>query len=363
MPMDMESVTLFSRDEYYRELAERAAATKKDQRVVVSTMSFTPELPGLQPVLEGLMRAVRNGAQVRLMVDAYAFLINNSRPGPLFFKTILPARLPKLYRYRLALLEQLKAATGSYAIINWPSRAFTNPFAGRSHLKFAIIGEWLYIGGCNLNPRDHIDIMVGWKDQRASDWLYNFADAISKTGSVKGALQGKDTSFVVDEQNTIFVDAGVKRQSVIFDQAMRLIDEAEKEIFMTCQYFPNSITTRHLAAAVERGVEVKLVYGHPGQHPFPFNIAHHVVELWERLHNPAVLFRHGLPKGSPSLHAKVLVSEKAAMVGSHNYVTAGVKFGTAEIALYSTAPMIIKGLHQHLEGQIIEAAQRDDASQ
>jgi phosphatidylserine/phosphatidylglycerophosphate/cardiolipin synthase-like enzyme len=336
MAIKMESVRFFTRDEYYQELAKRAGAARKGQVVVVATMSFKPELPGLQPVLDGLMQAAGNGAKVRLIVDAYNFLINNARPGPLFFKATLPERLPKVYQYRLTALEQLKVAAGSYSIINWPARALTNPFAGRSHLKFAIIGQRLYIGGCNLNPRDHIDVMVGWQDQRTSDWLSGIAEAINKAGNVKRALQGQDTSFTIDSQNTLLVDAGVKKQSLIFDQAMRLIDEAEERIFMTCQYFPNSTTARHLAAAVKRGVDVQLIYGHHGQHPFPLNIAHHLVELWERLRNPAVLFRYGLPKDSKSLHAKVLVSEKAAMVGSHNYVTAGVRFGTAEIALHNT---------------------------
>ena len=39
---------------------------------------------------------------------------------------------------------------------------------------------------------------------------------------------------------------------------------------------------------------------------------------------------------APKLHAKVLVSERCAIIGSHNYVWQGVRFGTAEIAFITT---------------------------
>jgi hypothetical protein len=40
-----------------------------------------------------------------------------------------------------------------------------------------------------------------------------------------------------------------------------------------------------------------------------------------------------LPKTGPGLHAKLIATEKGAIIGSHNYVRTGVQLGTAEIAL------------------------------
>ena len=62
-------------------------------------------------------------------------------------------------------------------------------------------------------------------------------------------------------------------------------------------------------------------------------------QMRERMRNlPEHFFAGRLGKLVPKLHAKVLASEKAAIVGSHNYVIQGVNFGTAELALHSMDP-------------------------
>lgn len=303
---------------------------------MLATMSFKPEFKGLEMVFEALEGAAKRGAVVDLLVDAYAFLINDARPGPLFFRAVLPKNLHEPYATRKQALNRLEAAGVRCTIINKPDRRFTNPFSGRSHIKLAIVGNYAYTGGCNLNPRDHIDVMVGWLDQKSSDWLYELMQQAVQTGSVREALQGKDTSLQIDDSTKILIDAGVRGQSLIYKEALALMDSTRSTLFMTCQYFPDGSTTRHLHDAYRRGADVKIVYGNPAQHPFPHNLLHHGVKLLEKRRRPASFFAHELQKGGRSLHAKVLVSEYAAMVGSHNYVPAGVKWGTAEIALHST---------------------------
>ncbi len=55
------------------------------------------------------------------------------------------------------------------------------------------------------------------------------------------------------------------------------------------------------------------------------------------------------------MHSKVLLvdhdsSEKAiAMMGTHNFMTGGVKFGTEEIALQSTNPRFIRNLSNYYD--------------
>jgi hypothetical protein len=79
---------------------------------------------------------------------------------------------------------------------------------------------------------------------------------------------------------------------------------------------------------------------------------HHAVIRAEKLHRPRELFAHQLPKDLKRLHAKLLASEHGAFVGSHNYVTHGVNFGTAEIAIRRYDPAFALGtlevLKQHL---------------
>lgn len=299
-------------------------------------MSYKPEQPGIKPVLGALAQAAERGAIVDFMVDAYAFLINNAAPGSLFFHTTLPQRLRGLYAVRKQTLQTLEAAGVRCTIIHVPRRRFTNPFSGRSHIKLAIVGDYTYTGGCNLNPRDHIDVMVGWQDQKSSDWLYDLMQQTIRQGSVTEALAGKDKSFQIDSSTKLLIDSGIRNQSLIYEEALGLMDGAQRRLFMTCQYFPDGRTTEHLQDAYKRGVGVEIMYGNPAQHLFPHNLLHHGVKWREKRRRPASFFAHELPKGGQSLHAKILVSEHAAMVGSHNYVPAGVRWGTAEIALFST---------------------------
>lgn len=334
----------FSRLEYYEDLARRISHAEAGERVVLMTMSFKPEKPGLEAIVDALCSAARKGANVDFLVDAYPFIMSDARPGPLFFKGELPTKLPEPYRTRFDILQRIEAAGGRYKIINWPKRSFANPFSGRSHMKLGIIGNYVYTGGCNLNPRDHIDVMVGWEDGSSADWLYNITQRIIAEGSVYDALAANDTLHKIDETTTLLIDAGIRNQSIIYQNALELIDAAVEELFMTCQYFPNGETIKRLHRAEKRGVKVKILFGNPAQHPIPFNLLHHGVKNFERLRRPESFFNDQLPKHGPTLHAKVLISEKAAMVGSHNYVPAGVKWGTAEIALRSEDKNFIKNL-------------------
>jgi hypothetical protein len=55
----------------------------------------------------------------------------------------------------------------------------------------------------------------------------------------------------------------------------------------------------------------------------------------ESLRVPKGFFTEMLPRGGDTLHAKLLITDTGTMIGSHNYVAAGVLLGTAEIALLS----------------------------
>jgi hypothetical protein len=81
---------------------------------------------------------------------------------------------------------------------------------------------------------------------------------------------------------------------------------------------------------------VTIIYNHPSKHPFPFNFLHQGVVWSEKLSYSSHFFANQLPKDSDFIHAKLLATDKGTIIGSHNYVRAGVRFGTAEIALLST---------------------------
>ncbi len=329
--------TFYPRDVYYQDLARKIAKTKKGERVFLATMAFQPDKPLIENVLHQLYAAAQRGVMVQIMIDAFSFIIKEGVvPGPLLFTSTLPHYMTSTFRSRLLALEKLQICGGQYTIVNRPSRPLMLPFAGRSHIKFAVINNSVYVGGCNLANADQLDIMVGWTDTRIANWLCSFQEDASHNGHIANTLDGNDITLPVDKTTSLLLDAGIPNQSLIFDTALMLIDTAQKYIYITCQYFPNDITIRRLVAASLRGVDVTITYNHPSKHSFPLNILHHGVVWGEKRRRHPRFFAHQLSKKHSYIHAKLLVTDQGTIIGSHNYIRAGVAFGTAEIALFNT---------------------------
>lgn len=314
-------------------------------------MTFRPEEPAVQHLVESLETASKRGADVLLMIDAYNFLIDEHQtPGPLFFRSQLPKQLRGEFQQKMRWLSSLADQSVRYAITNMPKGAPSNPFAGRSHIKFAVVNDRIYIGGCNLSHAEQIDVMAAWDDKKTADWLYDFGQHMVASGG-SSFMDGTDIERPIDTQSIILVDAGARKQSIILDNALKLIDEAEKELFITCQYFPGGVTAQHLLAAHRRGVKVTIAYSPPGVHGRQA-LAHHLHKQRERLRLPKEFFVHQLPKSLPKLHAKVLASEKSVIIGSHNFVSQGVNWGTAEIALLRHDASFARKLRGFIQSQI-----------
>ena len=317
------------------------------------TMSFTPSEPHIAVLMRELITAARRGVQVYLLVDAISFTNDQYELpiGPtLLLHEAARSRRPH-FRQKYLLLEELRASGGHYHIINFPKRRLANPYAGRSHIKIAVVGNVTFAGGCNLSSKQ-IDYMMQLEDTTVADWLYELVVRVTNDGDVGHVLQYQDHDFNIDDKTTLLVDAGKRGQSLIYKSALDFIDSAQEWLVMTCQFFPNTITATHLAAAVRRGVNVTLYYNHPRHHAIHMRPVQQVVIWAEKTRRPRTLFTHQLPKDLQRLHAKLIASEQGAMIGSHNYVTHGVNFGTAEIAIRRYDPVFAQEalniLKQHL---------------
>jgi phosphatidylserine/phosphatidylglycerophosphate/cardiolipin synthase-like enzyme len=341
----------YSRPEYFVDLAERASKAKAGDSITLMTMDFDPARPLIKSLTKELCQAASRGVNVRLIVDAMDFILDkDSKPGPLFYGRELNEHSAGSAGATMAQLEKLRTCGGSYWIINRPSRPFMNPVAGRSHIKLALINDRIYMGGCNLDDETRIDIMAAWEDTETSRWLYELTKKIVKAGNVKEALNGTDVTHQVNEDMTIFVDSGVKKQSVIYDEALACIDDAEESIYITCQYFPGGPTAKHLLAAQKRGANINIVFSGPASHNQP--LGHYLYNLRERSRMPASFFANQLPSTGPKMHAKIIATENGAMLGSHNYVNMGVNLGTAEIALLCNDVDFSQSISLHMQRHI-----------
>lgn len=329
-----ENYTFFASREYFEQLTVDIDKTKAGDRVLLATMAYNPEPTALAHLMQAVERAGDRGVTVHFFSDAYNFLQNHGgRMGPLWLNTQLPATFAGEYKIVHDSLQNLQSHGVKTAITNMPERRFTSPFSGRSHIKASIINDTVYIGGCNIE-KQYLDIMVRWTDPQAAQWLYDLLLLREKNPQTIGAFGPHDITHAIDETTDIIVDVGVRGQSAIYEQALATIDAAREWLIITCQYFPNSTTAKHLKMAHDRGVKIFPIFNHYSAHGKPKNLLQHAVTGSERLRMPRSFFAHELAPGSTYLHAKVIATEQEALLGSHNYVTAGVNFGTAEIALH-----------------------------
>lgn len=341
--------------QYFDDVAKRLRDAKKGERISATAMTFDPDEPRVTQYMNALVSAAKRGAQVLLLIDAHSFMLNHYTDAPngplLLHQNIQTYRLP-YYRKKVIALEKLKHAGGKYAIINKPKGPFINPIAGRSHIKTTVIGNHFYIGGCNLSGTQELDLMLSCRDEVGANYLHDFLQRIDKKGDTRTALHYHDQELALDGETSLLIDCGVRQQSIIFDQAMELIDAADEWLVMTCQFFPNSVTARHLAAAKKRGVKVKLFYNHPSKHAHINKLAHQLVIWQERTRTPKELFAFEGTRKQTRIHAKLIATEKGAIIGSNNYVTAGVKLGTAESAILRRNPMFAAQAAKVMEKQI-----------
>jgi hypothetical protein len=77
--------------------------------------------------------------------------------------------------------------------------------------------------------------------------------------------------------------------------------------------------------------------------------------LAQKRRMPKDFFVDQTPKGTPVMHSKAVASEKSAMVGSHNYVERGVKFGTPELVLLRDDPNFAQQVGNFILNQVQKA--------
>jgi phosphatidylserine/phosphatidylglycerophosphate/cardiolipin synthase-like enzyme len=353
----MVPITPFYAPSYFTEMLDTIRQAQAGDRLGLTTMNFDPIEPTIAEVMQQLTAAAERGVLVYMLVDAHAFMVDyrEGSTGPLLKDGTLDSpQAAKEFRVKFQSLKTLAAAGGHYSVINLPRSRVTLPVAGRSHIKTFIHNGTYYIGGCNIGRTAQIDCMVRVVDQSTADWLWNLLVSAADSGSMRTALRDTDRQLQIDTQTDLFVDAGKGSQSLILQEALQLIDAAEEYVYMTCQFFPNSITASHLAQAHKRGVRVAVYYNGTAKQTKFFGMIQQAVLLGERMRHPKELFLKELPAHAERLHAKVIATDKGAMIGSHNYVTLGVRLGTAEVALLRRDRQFSKELTElllpHLEG-------------
>jgi len=352
--MSRQQYSLHDKREYFDALIEAFDASGPGNRILLMSMGFAPDQPPVAKLMQSLEAAAQRGADITFTIDARVFLQRpDSLPGPLWFSPKLSAKLPGEFGHIYQLLERLDAYPNvSAKVLNQPTHRFSLPIGGRSHIKTAIIDDLVFVGGCNLDAVQNTDLMVSWRDVQVAGALHELMLRGITVGNMRVGLSGTDRTIQLDDQTVLLIDAGVPGQSLIFENALQCIDNAREWLTITCQFFPNSITAKHLLGAVKRGVKTDIIFSHPRAHGFIGGLEQYLNLAIEHTRLPKEMFQRMLSASAPKLHAKLLATDQGVMIGSHNYVKFGVSVGTAEITLKSSDPQLAVQARAKLEATL-----------
>lgn len=342
------NVSPYTSMDFFEQLNADIAATQAGDRVSLTTLCLEPGEPIIKETLGQLSAAALRGAEVTLAIDAYSLMYPRGI-GP--FALPISRGADIIGRCEAAIAD-LSESGANIAVINQPKHRIAQQYKGRSHIKINAVNGKVYLGGPNLSDTERTDMVVGFEQHQTAARLHQLTADLVEAGNTADVLGGQDFTHPVDNITDILVDAGKPNQSLILDQALGLIDEAEEYVVLGSQYFPNGATSQRLRAAHKRGVDVYIAYNHPTKHDQLVPMHKAIIAAQRLRGNPPEFFANQVPVELPKLHAKVLASEKAAMVGSHNYIPLGVRYGTAEMTLIQRDPVFAKSVRELLLKQV-----------
>ena len=312
--MNKHVFTVLKPFDFLADVEQESGRAKK--RVWIQSMYLRPgQVAGRIEVL--LRRAEEKKLDTRLHVDWYALMVGKNKAE----RKTLYARLQE----------------------NGAKLMFTNPpdfigrlwpYKGRNHMKMTIVDDISYVGGANLGDSDfeYIDFMVKITDPKITDAV---AQQFVK---VEDQSFTTDEEILLDDENKLLVDVGVREESVILQKAVEAVDNAEESVVHTSQFIPDGEFLQALSGAYERGVAVDVTVPLRNDFDPALALVNRVNNLLMRV-KKAVIPLHVYPT---MVHAKLLIVDgKRVFFGSHNLSQRGVQMGTAEIMIESINEQLI----------------------
>lgn len=326
--------------EFFTQFTEGVHAAGKGDRISIATMAFDPREKPAYELTKALLGAQARGADIRIALDDFGYLLTRQ----IGLVATSWVRDPEALKSRRTLHKSLEIAGAKVTTINTNARPLRSMYSGRSHAKIYAINDLGYISGHNLLETWRADTAVALNHPDAVATLHDIVGGLVATGKSQTVFQGKDRRIQLPHGDELLIDAGKPGQSLIMREALKLIDEAEEHITMTTQLFPLGRVVRHLQAAAKRGVRVDVTCAHPStlQRPATRFLEEKIYNIQRLLYGSAAGYH--TPEGLPTLHSKILMNEKKALVGSHNFDPMGVLLGNTEISLLSLDPEFITTL-------------------
>lgn len=304
-------MNLLDSEQYYSDLY-RAIVGAKQRIVLISMVMYADDKT--MPIFEQIAEAANRGVAVKLYVDSgFRHMLIGSYPySPRKHKQLLGRTLDIFTR-----LSSLGVKIVELKKVN------LNPFKGRCHVKASIVDDEVFsFGGINFCAHDfkNLDYMLYQTNSSLAENLLKILSKLekSKTG---------DILINIDNKNTILLDAGNAGQSIIYDKACLLAEQASK-IYYVSQMVPSGKLARAIKAT-----NSECYFNRISQGKGAIVLSLALDKIQAQIQNQY--------KRDGYVHAKFILfkmkdGSRALISGSHNFSWRGVAYGTQEIAIYST---------------------------
>jgi cardiolipin synthase len=222
------------------------------------------------------------------------------------------------------------------------------PVFNRNHIKLYICDDVGWVGGLNFfdGSFENLDFEVRYEDE-------NIVDCLEKQFVKVNEFAPRFDYFCdFDENNSVFVDSGKVGGSIIYEQALKVLGQAKKEIVFASQLVPEKRILDLILKKASEGVGVTIVTSQPTDNTFTkYPLKFSYLEFRKLIKNRSdIKFIHLNRK----IHAKlIIVDNSVAMFGSHNFVESGVWMGTEEIAVRTKDKSLVDQLVRYFNKIVV----------
>ena len=309
-------------------------------RIFIQSMIFERgnALSKLEPII---LQKAKEGLDVRVTIDWVAGRYVHDD------LSVLPPLSPskraykaKVHKENSALIERWTKNGVVFTHTNIPNFLLSPlTILRRNHSKLFIIDDSAaWIGGVNL-----FDVAMGW-----IDFMVKFTDTSTiaplshQYGKVNHNRPADNYSVQCTPKNKLLIDAGKIGDSLIYAEAIDCIKQAKQTIIFASQFLPDHDLLHELIKASKRGITITVITSNKDYKLFqtlpykPFyNFSKHELDK----------FNIEIVHQRTKVHAKlIIVDNKVALFGSHNFVHSGAILGTEEIAMRTEEAGLVKQL-------------------
>jgi len=218
------------------------------------------------------------------------------------------------------------------------------PVMGRNHRKIYIVDNLAWLGGVNFFDAsfETIDFMVRFDDCVLVDELSRQCILVNESRVFA------DSVFPISHLGMLFVDAGRRGFSLIYEHALDLVRNATTSVIFISQLVPENRMLDLLFVKAQAGIRVVIITSHKHDAAFTrYPLRYFYLAFRRKLrsmpHGVQVFHVNG------KVHAKLLIVDgREVFFGSHNFVESGIQMGTQEIAFCSK--------HAGLVSQLVDFA-------